>query len=69
MIRDSLDKYLDKQKRPVLGLFCYFLAEKLIILQVFGKIMVKSGQGGGDKVRRQGTVPCPLFIAFLTKQQ
>ncbi|MEE1041262.1 MAG: hypothetical protein U0L10_11195, partial [Lachnospiraceae bacterium] len=45
MIRDSLDKYLDKQKRPCLGLFCHFSAEKLIILQILGNIMVKSGPG------------------------
>ena len=75
MIRDSLDKYLDKQKRPCLGLFCHFSAEKLIILQILGNIMVKSGPGSfwgvwgetGDgslspsaEMRRQRTVPCPL---------
>ena len=43
MIRDNFDKYLDKQKRPALGLFCCFVAERPIILQVSGNKIVKSG--------------------------
>ena len=37
MIPDRFDNFSDKQKRPVLGLFCPFMAQKPIFLYVFWK--------------------------------
>ena len=70
IIRDSFHEYPDKQKRPVLGLFCHFRAKKPIIVIVSGTPMVKSGLCGHPLVEQSaghmGTVLLflsPLFFS------
>ena len=48
MIPDRFDNFSDKQKRPVLGLFCPFMAQKPILLYVFWKKNSKIGTDWDD---------------------
>ena len=48
MIPDRFDNFSDKQKRPVLGLFCPFMAQKPIFLYVFWNKNSKIGTDRDD---------------------
>ena len=69
IIRDSFNEYLDKQKRPVLGLFCHFMAKKPIFLKVSGKLMLKSGLRAHHVHLHLSTVhhsPHTIYIGLYT---